>query len=261
MKISLIQCNLSMGGVDENYKLIEKKIKNACENKPDVVVLPELWDTSFFPENVKELADKNGQRAKSFLSEQSKKYNVNIVGGSVTNLVEDKLYNTSYVFNRDGNLISEYNKVHLFTPAGEHNYFEFGDKMATFELDGVKCGQIICYDIRFLEWVRMNALDDISILFVPAAWPEVRNLHWDVLNRARAIENQMFVVCVNSTGKAGEGKFGGHSAIIDPWGEYIVKPDDKEEIKTGEIDLSIIKDIRERINVFRDRRKDLYNLE
>ncbi|MDO5040629.1 MAG: carbon-nitrogen family hydrolase, partial [Peptoniphilus sp.] len=63
MKISLVQCSLIMGGVDENYKLIEENIKKACDDKPDVVVLPELWDTSFFPENVREIADKEGQRA------------------------------------------------------------------------------------------------------------------------------------------------------------------------------------------------------
>lgn len=258
MKISIVQCALNFGDVDENFKLIEGKIRDAAKENPDVIVLPEMWNTSFIPENIRELRDLDAKRSKDILQKLSKELNVNIVGGSVSNERDGKLYNTSLIYNRNGELIGEYNKVHLFSPSGEHNIFEKGDKLVTFELDGVKCGVVICYDLRFVEWIRKYALKDIKVLFVPAAWPEIRNLHWDTLNRARAIENQMFVVNVNSLGESTSGKFGGHSAIIDPWGEYIIEPDDVEEIKNGEIDFSVIEDIRARINVFNDRREELY---
>ena len=258
MKVSIIQCKLNFGNVDENFELIEKNIEQAAKDKPDVLVLPEMWNTSFIPKDIKEIADKDSVRTKNFLQSVSKKYNVNIVGGSVSNLRNDKLYNTSYIYGRDGNLIAQYDKVHLFSPSDEDKIFEKGNKLVTFEIDGVKCGIVICYDIRFVEWIRKYALNDIKILFVPAAWPKIRSLHWDTLNRARAIENQMVVVNVNSLGKSDSGDFGGHSSIIDPWGEYIVKPDEKVGIKVGDIDLEVIKDIRASINVFNDRRKDLY---
>jgi len=242
-----------MGAVEINFDTVEKKIRKASESNPDVIVLPEMWNTSFFPENVKELADKNSENSKKLLSKLSKELNVNIVGGSVSNIRDEKLYNTAYIYDRNGKEIASYDKVHLFSPSGEGEVFEKGDKLVTFELDGIKCGIIICYDVRFLEWVRKYALEDIQVLFNPAAWPAKRATHWDTLNRARAIENQMFVVCVNSIGD-----FGGHSAIIDPWGEYLVEPFEEDEIKSAELDFSVIKDIRESINVFRDRRPELY---
>ncbi|MCI5643695.1 MAG: carbon-nitrogen family hydrolase [Peptoniphilus sp.] len=253
MKVSLVQCELKMGEVSENFKIIENKIKEAMFFDPDVIVLPEMWNTSFIPLNVMEISDNEGLEAKRILSKLSKEFNVNIVGGSVSNKLNNKLYNTSYIFDRSGKEIAKYNKVHLFSPSGEDELFERGDKLVTFELDGVKCGMVICYDIRFLEWIRKYALGDIQVLFNSAAWPAKRIMHWDILNRARAIENQMFIVCVNSVGD-----FGGHSAIIDPWGEYVINPYESNEIKSGELDFGIIKEIRESINVFRDRRPELY---
>lgn len=258
LKVSVVQSNLILADVKANFKIAEESIKKASVDGSDVVVLPELWDVSFFPKNVIELADESGKRTKEFLSECSKKYNINIVGGSVANKIDGKLYNTCYIFDKDGNEIGMYNKVHLFSPSGEDETFTPGDKLTTFELDGVKCGVAICYDVRFVEWIRMNALKNIDVFFLPAAWPDKRTMHWDTLNRSRAIENQMFVVCVNSVGTAYDSKFGGHSAIIDPWGEYVVKPTDEEGVFSGELDLSIIKDIRESINVFRDRKPNLY---
>lgn len=253
MKVSLVQCELKMGDVDTNFKNIEDKIRESMIDNPDVIVLPEMWNTSFIPSNVNEICDKEGEKSKELLSKLSKELNVNIIGGSVSNTLNGKLYNTSYIFDRNGNEIGKYNKVHLFSPSGEDKLFKKGNQVVTFELDGVKCGMVICYDIRFLEWIRKYALEDVQVLFNSAAWPAKRSMHWDVLNRARAIENQMFVVCVNSVGD-----FGGHSAIIDPWGEYIIEPFESDEIKTGELDFSVIKEIRESINVFRDRRLELY---
>lgn len=253
MKVSLVQCELKMGDVNTNFKNIEDKIKKSMVDNPDVIVLPEMWNTSFIPSNVNEICDKEGEKSKELLSKLSKELNVNIIGGSVSNTLNGILYNTSYIFDRNGNEIGKYNKVHLFSPSGENKLFKKGNRLITFELDGVKCGIVICYDIRFLEWIRKYALEDIQVLFNSAAWPAKRSMHWDVLNRARAIENQMFVVCVNSVGD-----FGGHSAIIDPWGEYIIEPFESDEIKTGELDFSVIKEIREDINVFRDRRPELY---
>ncbi|NMC55876.1 MAG: hypothetical protein GYA50_01465 [Eubacteriaceae bacterium] len=124
----------------------------------------------------------------------------------------------------------------------------------------ILCGIIICYDVRFPELVRTLALKGVKVLFIPAAWPDIRVNHWNVLNQARAIENQIFIACVNSTAKADNIQYGGNAAIIDPWGVVLAKGGEKEEIITAEADLSIIENIRNTINVFRDRRVDLYDL-
>lgn len=253
MKISLIQNELKMGDTIYNTNLIKEDLEKALSNSSDVIVLPELWNTSFFPNNVEELADEDGILTKKLLSDFSRAGNVNIVGGSIARITNNKLFNTSYVFNRDGKILNEYDKVHLFSPSGEDKIFQSGNRLCIFELDGITCGVVICYDIRFVEWVRMYALNGVQILFVVAAWPSIRVEHWDLINRVRAIENQMFVVCVNSTGE-----FAGHSAIIDPWGEYIVSPNNENGVKVGEINLEVIEDIRNRINVFKDRKSHLY---
>lgn len=260
MKISLLQMDVVLADREANFKKIAAKIEEAMQTEPDVIVLPELWDVGFFPKNVMELGDIDGVLAKGFLESLARKYHVNIVGGSIARKTEDKIFNTQYVFSREGELVCTYDKVHLFSPSGEHEIFTPGENLAVYELDGVKMGSIICYDTRFSEWVRMTALKGIEMLFIPAAWPHPRLNHWRLLCQVRAIENQMFVASVNHAGEANGLEFCGHSQLINPWGEVIAEAGEDEEIVTGEFDLSIIQDIRERINVFRDRRPELYNL-
>ena len=260
MKISAVQLAIAFGAVDENYDKAEQAIATAAASEADIVVLSEMWNTSFYPENVAELADDDGKRTKAFLAGAAKKYGVHIVGGSVANRRGDKLYNTTYVVDRNGAVVAGYDKVHLFTPGKEDAVFTAGSKLNVFELDGIKMASIICYDVRFGEWVRMAALAGAQGLFVPAAWPNPRLNHWLILNQARAIENQMFVVSVNSCGNAGSYQFCGGSQIIDPWGNVLSKADGREQIITSDVDLSVIRDIRTSINVFRDRRPELYKL-
>lgn len=260
MRIALVQPKLKIGDVDYNFKIIENYITKIKSSGADTIVLPEMWNTSFFPNNVYELADNMGESTVAFLSDLARSLHINIIGGSVVIKEGDKLLNRSYIFGRDGKLLSKYDKVHLFSPSEEDKIFLKGDKLSTFEIDRIKCGICICYDLRFSEWIRMNALTGIDILFLPAAWPDKRINHWEILNRARAIENQIFVVSTNSVGKTSSMKFGGHSMIVDPWGEYIINAKCEEGVFIGEIKLDIIKEIRESINVFKDRREDIYKL-
>ncbi|MEW6698684.1 MAG: carbon-nitrogen family hydrolase [Bacillota bacterium] len=260
MRISLLQMDVLLGDTAANRDKVRKMVETVAGENPDVIVLPETWNVGFFPKNVQELADVDGEPALTLFAGLAKEYQVNIVGGSVANKENDQVYNTNYVFDRKGELISKYSKVHLFSPAGEHEYFQHGDKTSLFEIDGIKASAIICYDLRFVELVRTLALQGIHILFVPAQWPLARVEHWTTLLRARAIENQMFVVAVNGAGVANEVKFGGNSMIIDPWGEVLVNAGGEETIITGEINPSIVRDIREKINVFRDRKPLVYQI-
>jgi predicted amidohydrolase len=164
------------------------------------------------------------------------------------------------IFDRNGQCTAEYDKTHLFSFARENAYFEYGDKTVTFELDGVKCGIIICYDMRFPELARTLALKGIKLLFIPAEWPDTRINHWNVLCGARAIENQIFTACVNSVGKAGKIQYGGNSAVIDPWGEVIAKGGTEEETICADIDIDAVEKVRSMMNIYQDRRAELYEI-
>lgn len=259
MKISALQMDLVFKEPDKNEEQVTQKVEEIVKKEqPDVVVLPEMWNVSFFPKNTQEVADEEGKRTKALLSALAEQYKINIVGGSVATKKEEKLFNTSYIFDRKGQLVHEYNKVHLFSPSGEHEKFTPGNQLGIFELDGVKAGVATCYDLRFVEWIRKMALEDIAILFVPAAWPHPRVFPWQTLLRARAIENQLFVVGVNSVGETDDLSFCGHSMILNPLGETLVEAEEEVTSLTTELDLGSRKEIKESINVFRDRRADLY---
>lgn len=258
MKISCIQMDMRLGEADWNFAHAEELVRTAAAERPDVVVLPETWDTGFFPKDLSSCADRDGARTKAVFSALARELDVNIVCGSVANKRVEGYFNTVYVFDRAGEVVAEYDKTHLFTPSGEHEYFQCGWHTCRFELDGKKCGIIICYDIRFPELTRTLALEGMDLLFVVAQWPGKRTMHLETLARARAIENQMFLALCNSC--AADTACGGHSAIIDPWGEYLAKAGASEEVITGELDFSVIEGIRSSINVFRDRRPELYHI-
>ena len=261
MKISCLQMNMKLGCPEENFAHAEQLICNAMKDNPDVLVLPETWNTGFFPkENLAELSCRNGYEVNNRIGELAKKYKVNIVAGSVSNVRGGKVYNTAFVFDRAGSCIAEYDKTHLFTPMGEDDYYTCGDHLCRFELDGVKCGIIICYDVRFPELTRSLALRGLDMLFVVSQWPKERIFHLRTLTAARAIENQMFVVCCNSCGTADKTVYGGNSAIIDPWGQTVAAAAEYEEILTGDCDLNTLTYIRNTIPVFRDRKPNLYNI-
>ena len=122
------------------------------------------------------------------------------------------------------------------------------------------CSLVICYDIRFPELIRSEMLAGSKVQFVVSQWPDTRILHWDTLNRARAIESQCFLSCTNSVGVAGATKCCGHSAVYAPMGECVVLGGEIEQILTTDMDLSIIDDVRGRINVYRDRKPQAYTL-
>lgn len=262
LKVTCIQMNMLPGEPEHNFSAAEKLIEKAVQTeKSDVIVLPEMWNTGFFPkENIEQLTDTDGKRTLSLLSELACKYNVNIVGGSVANKKNGKLYNTCYVVNRKGELVAEYDKMHLFSPMDEHKYFAHGESSCSFMIDGIPCGVIICYDLRFPELARMLALSGAHVLFIVSQWPKVRVGQLDILSKARAVENQMFTVLCNSCGTAYDTVFGGGSQIVSPLGEVLVKAAENESIISAELDFDVTDSIRRSVNVFNDRKADLYNM-
>lgn len=246
MKISIAQFKSELGAVDENFLTAERLIATAKNS--DVIILPELWSTGYYPTPVKNFADKDGKRTSEFICAAAQKFSVNIIGGSVIAEDSGKIFNRCLVANRQGELVATYDKTHLFSFAQENEVFNAGDKISTVELDGVICGLAICYDLRFPEFVRRMALTGAEIIFIPAAWSLKRLMPRQVLTKARAIENQVFVVFANSSGK---------SEVVNPRGEVIAESGRGEEILTVEIDLIERKKIIGEMNLLADRNLDV----
>ncbi len=262
-KISLLQMDVVLDAPEANYAKAVRLMERALTEEPDILVLPETLNTGFFPapdERLRALSDADGGTTKKVFGDFAKAHHVNIVAGSVSVTENGKVYNRSYVFDRSGAVVASYDKVHGFSPMGETKSYTGGDSLVHFELDGIPCSLAICYDVRFCELIRTEALRGVDLFFLPAAWPLARKEHWIILSKARAIENQMYFCAVNECGTAGDTKFGGHSLMISPLGEEMAHLGEEEEIVTVEIDTDIIRGIRESINVFRDRRPEMYGI-
>ena len=258
MKIACVQMNINFGEPEPNFHAVEKYIREAAAFHADTIVFPEMWNTGYALSQLNSLADLEGQKTKEMLTKLAKEYQVNIIGGSVATKRADKFFNTMYVVNRTGKVVAEYDKAHLFKLMDEHLFMNAGQSTNTFELDGITCGGVICYDLRFPEWIRTHVLKGAKILFIPAEWPAKRIDHWQLLLQARAIENQCFVVAVNRVGSDPGNDFNGHSMVIAPWGELLISGQTDEGIYYAELNLQEVDTVRKTIPIFQDRRTDLY---
>ncbi|GGA23605.1 carbon-nitrogen family hydrolase [Paenibacillus physcomitrellae] len=261
--LALIQADLALGEPVLNRVRLEALMEKAVAAavKPDLIMLPEMWNTAYALERIQELADPEAQISRGWLSAFATKHGVHVVGGSVAERGKDGLIrNTLLIYDRQGREAGRYSKIHLFRLMQEEKHLTEGVETVTFDLEGLLCGASICYDIRFPELSRTLALAGAKLLFVPAEWPHPRLHHWRTLLQARAIENQMYVVACNRVGADNDNCFFGHSLIVDPWGEVVSEGGKEEEIVTGRIRLPLVDEVRKRIPVFEDRRPDLYRI-
>ncbi|WP_438351196.1 carbon-nitrogen family hydrolase [Paenibacillus sp. FA6] len=261
LRIALIQTSIILGEPVANEEHILSLMEEAVAKnpKPDLLVLPELWNTGYALEQIHHIADEGGEHSKRWLSAFAKRHQVLIVAGSIAETNAGQVFNSMYVFDRAGLQIADYSKIHLFRLMNEEKYIVPGQQLVAFQLnDECVAGVCICYDIRFPEMARSLALNGAKVLFVSAEWPHPRLHHWRTLLMARAIENQMYVIACNTVGESGDASFFGHSMIIDPWGEIVVEGGEGEEIVIGEVSISLVDEVRSRIPVFQDRRPEIY---
>ncbi|MDO5376448.1 MAG: carbon-nitrogen family hydrolase [Staphylococcus rostri] len=260
MKVQLLQFNITPGQVAQNEQKIRTLFETSVDSDTDVVVLPEMWNNGYALAELQQKADTDLTRTLPFLQQLATHYHVDIVAGSVANHQADGLYNTALTVSRDGALLYDYNKIHLVPMLDEPLYLTAGNNVPyTFTLsDGTTASQIICYDLRFPELSRYPAAEDAKVIFYVAQWPDVRLNHWRQLLQARAIENDMFVVAVNSCGSDGKTTYAGHSMVIDPNGDIIVEADEHEAVHTVTLDISKTDAQRQAIPVFENMRPDVY---
>lgn len=259
MRVSIIQAPIGPMLLEENRKAIFHACEAALKDDPDVIVLPEMWNTGFYPEKFSAEDDYMDEALCRDLAAFAKAHAVNLVAGSLTLWDGDKRANRAFVYDREGALLGTYDKAHLFPMGAEKEFFAPGDKNLAFELDGAGAGIVTCFDLRMLEWVRLAVMGRAKILFVPMAWGLSRVPHMHLLARARAVENQCFVVAVNCT-KLGDypAMGGGGSCVYDPMGEEVLMTGTEACVHTVNLDLNKVEEAKAMFDLYKERRPEIY---
>ncbi|MFH0701998.1 MAG: carbon-nitrogen family hydrolase [bacterium] len=253
-----IQFTPELGNKTANFKKVEYLIESNSWFKPDLIVLPEVFNTGAGHNQLQALAEfiPEGATAEK-LSSLASKYGANIVAGSyIERCPDEKFRNTSLIIDRSGNITGKYHKIHMFSYYGceEGKYISPGDFITVVETDIGKIGLSICYDLRFPELYRALTYAGAEIIVCPAAWPYPRLEHWVTLNKARAIENLVYMISINQVGTAGNSRINlGHSMIINPWGDIVTSASSSEGVMIAEIDLDMLRKTREEFPVLNDR--------
>lgn len=252
-----IQMDIKPGDIPFNLKTAVTLTEKSLKGSPNLIIFPEMFATGFAYPYITKIAKDFFDELVSFLTNLSYKTNAYVVGGSIPELFESKLYNTSLVISPDRRTIGYCRKIHPFSLTDETKYFSGGDKIAVIKTPLAKLGIIICYDIRFPEIARKLTLEGAEVLIVPAQFPNPRQHHWETLIKSRAIENQVFAIGVNRVGGKNPDYFG-RSMAVDPYGEVLEELDNKEGILTCSIDLDRIEQVRKAMPVLLERRPEIY---
>ena len=254
----------------ENIEKLAEVIASGAADGADIISLPEMWNCPYQTENFPVYAEPEQGDSWLALSTIARKNNVYVVGGTVPELGEDgNVYNTSYVFDREGRQIGKHRKVHLFDifVHGEQVFKESdtltgGDTFSIFETEWCSMAVNICFDIRFPESSRIPAINGAKVIFNPASFNMTTGpAHWELGFRKRAIENQVYMVGTAAAQDPEAGYIGyGHSIITDPWGKVVMQMDEKEGSTVTEIDLDYIEEVRAKLPFMSARRTDIYSL-
>ena len=262
MKLAVVQSSVKPT-ILENLHHVDN-IMALLPNDIDMIVLPEMfvtpYENRYFNQNSIQKNDENYQ----FISQLAKKYNVFLVAGSVPEKHHEKLYNTSFVFNPKGEEIAKYRKIHLFqveypdgTTYSEGDVLSAGEKITTFDTPFGKIGVIICFDARFPKLARKLRKKGVKMIVAPAAFNDFTGpLHFDLTFRARAMDNQLFMVAASpSSNSFGEYNVYGHSLVVDPYGKIIEQLDKAEDVIITTVDFNLIDEVRKAIPIVKNEKK------
>jgi len=257
LTISLAQIDLAWARPELNLARTRELAIEAGRRGSDIILFPELWLSDYDLAHAQRYACVPGAGAFALLSDVAQQSGVHLLG-SLLERDGERLYNTAALFAPDGELVATYRKTHLFAPMGEVHYLTAGDALPVFDLPWGRCALAVCYDLRFPEVFTHYAAAGAGIVFLVAQWPHRRWIHWQTLIRARAIENQMFLVACNRVGEVEGERFGGHSVLRDPWGRAVVEAGEEEVLLTATVDLTLVEQARTQLPFFADRRPELY---
>ena len=269
IKIAAIQMS-TVADKMENVRTVKTYLEKIKDENPDFVILPEMFCCPYQTENFPIYAEKEGGPVWQQLSGYAKQYGIYLIGGSMPEKdAEGNVYNTSYIFDREGKQIGKHRKVHLFdidVKGGqtfkESDMLTAGDSDTVFDTEFGKIGVMLCFDIRFPELSRMMVNDGAKVIFVPAAFNMTTGpAHWELSFRTRALDNQIYMVGCAPARDVSAGYISwGHSIVTDPWGRVTGMLDENEGILLAELDMDYEEQVREELPLLKSRRKDMYKL-
>jgi omega-amidase len=242
---------------EKTMRKAETFIRHAADCGAKLICFPEQFATGWDPQPHKNIQDIHGSIISS-LQAYAKEYRIGILG-SMREAYDPLPKNTAVAIGSDGRILARYAKMHLFSFCHEHEANSPGTDLGIFTFDSLTCGIAICYDLRFPELFRLYAKNGVHAVFIPAAWPHSRIRHWELFITARAAENQMYILGVNTTGKTPVDIYSGASMTADPHGTIISRADEAEQLLFSEIDPGEVERTKSAFPVEKDRRDALYH--
>jgi omega-amidase len=254
----------------KNIGELEQYLKQIQDENPDFVTLGEMFNCPYSTANFRKYAEVEGGETWNELSRLADKYNIYLSAGSVPESDEKgKIYNTAYVFDRNGNQVGKHRKMHLFDiNISKGQYFKESDVLSAgrectvFESEFGKIGLCICFDMRFPELSRQMVIEGAKVILAPAAFNMTTGpAHWNIMFQSRALDNQCYIVGTSGARNMSSSYIAwGHSLIVSPWGDIIREMDESEGYMINDIDLEYIDKVRKELPLLSARREDIYRL-
>ena len=254
---------------DQNINNAEKGIKECVKKGAEIIVLPEIFNSPYDSKKFKEFSEEKKGRTWTFLSNMAKENKIILIGGSIPEIENGKVYNTSFIFDTEGNQIAMHRKMHLFDidvkngqKFKESDTLTPGNTVCVFETKFCKIGVCICFDMRFPELSRLMVDKGAEIIIVPAAFNMTTGpAHWDLMFRQRAIDNQCFTIGV-APARNNELSYISYanSIVVNPWGTIVYHAKEEECFDVVEINSNEVQEIRKQLPLLSSRRTDIYTL-
>lgn len=269
MKIALIQMNI-IDNKEKNINKASNMIKEASNNGADIVMLPEMFNCPYENSKFMEYQETEKDRTISMLKKLAKENKILLIAGSIPEKKDGKIYNTSFVINKKGEVLDKHRKVHLFDidiegqiVFKESDTLSAGGKSTVVNTEFGKIGIAICYDMRFPELIRKMTLEGAKLICIPAAFNMTTGpAHWHTIAKSRSLDNQVyFAMCSPARNEKSNYVAYGHSLVANPWGKINDELDEKEGILYSEIEYEYLDKIRNKLPLLKHMREDIYKME
>lgn len=252
MTIIGMQFNIAWENKRKNFAKVRDLLESSRPDKNSLVVLPEMFGTGFSM-NVEAIVEQYGGETEQFLATLAREFEVWLIGGVAMRGKDGRPRNKALIFSPTGELKAFYSKMRLFTPGGEASHFVPGEKIVTFSWNDCTVCPFICYDLRFPDLFRQAIKEHKPELFIVIAnFPEKRTHHWIQLLKARAVENQAYVVGVNRIGPDPIQNYSGHSLVVNPDGEMVIDAGELETVFRAELDMAMLRQYRQKLPFLAD---------
>ena len=258
IRVALAQFDVKSRETNSNLATASEYVTRAARRGAKLVVLSELWSSGYDLERCQMHARVSQEKVLPALTKLARRHHLYIVGSVLKANARREVFNSAVLLEPGAGPNRVYRKIHLFGPMLENQFLTPGRTTPILQLPFGAAALAICYDLRFPELFRKYALKDAQMVILCAQWPALRLEHWRTLVRARAIENQFFVVACNRVGRSQGTRFGGHSMIVDPWGNVLREGTGEAALLTADIDFRAVNESRSRIPSLKDRQPALY---